>query len=155
MRICCLDQSTKKTGYSVWDDNKLKSFGTIQVDETLSTIDRACEMYEEIKKFIKDVKPNYVCIEDTQFQHNQKVYKLLSQMQGMVFALLVDMDIGFCIIEPSSWKSYAGIKSRKREDQKKETIEFVKKNYKVKKPTDDEADSIAIGHWAINNLTVI
>ena len=155
MRICCLDQSTKKTGYSVWDDSKLKSFGTIQVDETLSAIDRACEMYEKIKKFIKDVKPNYVCIEDTQFQHNQKVYKLLSQMQGMVFALLVDMDIGFCIIEPSSWKSYAGIKSRKREDQKKETIEFVKKNYKVKKPTDDEADSITIGHWAINNLTVI
>lgn len=155
MKICCLDQSTKKTGYSVWENGKLKKFGTIQVDDTLTSINRACEMYEEIKNFIRQIKPDYVCIEGTQFQNNQKVFKLLSQMQGMVFALLVDLDIGFCIIEPSSWKSFAGIKSRKREDQKKETIEFVKKNYKVKEPTDDEADSIAIGHWAINNLTVI
>lgn len=154
MRFCCLDQSTKITGYSIWDDGKLINYGTVSAPEDLEPIDRICVMYEKVKALIDEVNPDYVCIEDTQFQKNQNVYKRLSQMQGLVFAILVDKDIGFCIVEPSSWKSYAGIKSRKREEQKKETIEFVKNEYKIKKPTEDEADSIAIGHWAINNLTV-
>lgn len=154
MKLCCLDQSTKKTGYSIWNNGNLLKYGVIDVDESLGSLDRVCEMYEAVKKLIKAEKPDFVCIEDTQFQKNPKVLKRLSQMQGAIFAILIEEDIGFYIIEPSAWKSYVEIKSKKREDQKKETIEFVKKTYSIKEPTEDEADSIAIGHWAINNLTV-
>lgn len=154
MRLCCLDQSTKKTGYSIWDGNKLVRYGSICVPSDLGTFERMCLMYEEVKKMLEKERPSYVCVEDTHYQNNANVLKRLSQMQGLIFAILIEMDIGFCTIESSSWKSYIGLKARKREEQKKETIEFVKNKYDIDKLTDDEADSIAIGHWATNNLIV-
>lgn len=154
MKLCCLDQSTQKTGYSIWDDGKLIKYGSICVPEDLGAFDRMCLMYEEIKKMIAEEKPTYVCVEDTHYNNNPKVLKRLSQMQGLIFALLIEAGAGFCTIEPSSWKSYIGLTTRKREDQKKETIAFVKEKYDIDNPTEDEADSIAIGCWAVNNLIV-
>lgn len=154
MRICCLDQSSKITGYSIWNHGELSEFGTICVDEKDTSLNRACDMYGKIKELISNSQPDYVCLEDTQFQKNPKVLKVLAQLQGMVFAILADADIGFCIVEPSSWKSFIGIKAKKRNEQKLETIEKIKAMYNISELTEDEADSIAIGHWAINNLTV-
>lgn len=66
-------------------------------------------------------------------------------------AYLFKTDIGFKIIEPSAWKSFCKIKGRKREEQKKNTQVFVKGKYNIE-VSEDEADAIGIGTWAISKI---
>ncbi len=63
-------------------------------------------------------------------------------------------DLGFCVVEPSAWKSHIGIKSRKRVEQKQETISFVKNTYNLS-VSEDEADAIGIGIWAKDNVEIL
>lgn len=111
------------------------------------------QMQEKIIQLIDEIKPNFIVFEDIQFQQNYGTFKQLSQLQGILMAELFKLDIGFHIIEPSAWKSFCGIKGRKREEQKKNTQAFVKMMYKVG-VSEDEADAIGIGFWAINNIKV-
>lgn len=108
-------------------------------------------MAMKIKKLIQRVKPNYIVFEDVQFQRNKGVFKTLSQMQGALIMVCFELDIGFTIIEPSAWKSYCAIKGKNREEQKPNTQKFVKIKFK-KDCNEDEADSIAIGWWSVNNI---
>lgn len=109
-------------------------------------------MYESIKKIIAKEKPDFVVIEETQFQSNPKVLRTLAQLQGLIIALSYELSFGLIFVEPATWKTFVGIKSRKREEQKLETINIVEKRYKLKNLSEDESDSIAIGMWATNNL---
>jgi len=61
------------------------------------------------------------------------------------------IDIGFTIVKPSEWKSKCGIKGRKREEQKLNTQIFVKDKYGFD-CSEDEADAIGIGTWAISKI---
>ena len=152
--ICCLDQSTKSTGYSIWENGTLKKYGLIEVDKNeKNPVERIVQMYSKIRELLKKSKPDYVCLEEVQHQVNPHVCKTLAQLQGAIFASLFDLDIGFCIVEASCWKPFFGVTSKKRADQKLETIKIVKDKFN-KDVSEDEADSIAIGYWAINNLTV-
>lgn len=109
------------------------------------------EMNDKIIALIKNVKPDYIVYEQVQFQNNYGTFQQLSQLQGIIMAYLFSIDIGFTLIEPSAWKSCCGIKGRKREEQKLNTQNFVKERYKAD-VSEDEADAIGIGYWAIHNL---
>lgn len=152
MTLCCLDQSTKLTGYSVWEDGKLVKHGVIDASYITDKNERTAKMYKSIRNLIESVKPDYAVIEETQFQSNQKTYRTLAQLQGLIFAIFIDNGIGYMTVEPLMWKSHIGIKSRKREDQKRETMEYVSSRYNIDLQTDDESDSIAIGIWATENI---
>lgn len=153
-KILSLDQSTKITGYSIFINNNLDTYGLLIVnqDET-NPIERLKEMNDKIVALIKDVSPDYVVFEHVQFQNNYGTFQLLSQLQGVVMTNLFNIDLGFTIIEPTAWKSYCKIKGRKRIEQKLNTQIFVKEKYGVD-VSEDEADAIGIGHWAIHNLNV-
>ena len=152
MKICCLDQSTKITGYSVWNNRRLTGHGCIDFSDVRDREERMIRMYRAVKKLVQKEKPDFVVFEDVQFQTNQQVYKVLSQLQGVIMAVTYELGCGFIIVEPLVWKSYVGIKSRKRDDQKRETQETVKKKYKLPEVGEDEADALAIGMWAVDNL---
>jgi Holliday junction resolvasome RuvABC endonuclease subunit len=108
-------------------------------------------MTDGIKSLIKQTKPDYIVFENVQFQNNYGTFQQLSQLQGVIMAYLFETDIGFIIIEPSAWKSCCGIKGRKREEQKKNTQIYVKDKYGFD-VSEDEADAIGIGTWAIKNI---
>ncbi len=152
MKICCLDQSTKITGYSFWKGKRLLKHGVINLSKITDKDERVYEMYTAIKALIVKEKPDFIVIEDVQFQANQQVFKTLSQLQGLIFGIAFDAGCGFLTVEPSVWKSYVGIKSKKRDEQKAETFRLVDEKYHIGNTTDDESDSIAIGIWAVNNL---
>ena len=90
-------------------------------------IERMKEQYDLIKNLIDKTNPDYICLEDCQFQNNYRTYQQLSVLQGTILALLFERNIPFTIIEPS-WKSFSLIKGRKREEQKANTIQMVKRN---------------------------
>lgn len=107
IKFIALDQATKYTGYSVWElpDNgtlKLLEHGVFKADAKDDVISRMRVMYDDIKSLIFTQKPDFVFFEATQFQSNQRVYSTLSQLQGVVMAILFEGGIGFNIIEPSS-----------------------------------------------------
>lgn len=152
MILCCLDQSTKMTGYSIWRDKELVGHGVIDLSCITDKEVRTVEMYKSVKSLIKNIKPNFVIIEETQFQSNQKTFRTLAQLQGLFFAIFIDCEVGYLAVEPLMWKSHIGIKSKKREEQKQETMEYVSSKYPIEFYSDDESDSIAIGIWATKNL---
>jgi hypothetical protein len=57
----------------------------------------------------------------------------------------------YFVIEPSKWKSFVGIKSRTRKEQKLEMVQYVKKKYNLDVP-EDIADSIGINLYVVNAL---
>lgn len=150
--ILCLDQSTKITGYSIYRDKELFDYGTLNSNPNeKNPIERMKEQYDLIKNLISKVNPNYICIENCQFQNNYSTYQQLSQLQGVIFSILFETDIPFTIIEPTAWKSFCKIKGRKRIEQKANTIQMVKNKYNID-VSEDIADSIGIGIWTINHV---
>lgn len=155
IKILNFDQSTKKTGYSIYVDNKLDSYGTLDSNPNeKNPIERMKEQYDLMKKLIKKIKPDFVVLENTQFQNNYGTFQQLSQMQGVLMALLFERNIGFEIIEPTKWKSFSKVKGRKRVEQKASAIQIIKDTYGLE-VTEDEADAILIGNWSTNNIKSI
>lgn len=133
-------------------DNKLIDYGTLLSDhKEKNTLERIKQMTDEIVKTVEIAKPDFVILENIQFQRNIATFKSLAQLQGCIMYHLNNSNIGYAFVEPSAWKSYCGIKGKKREEQKKNTIAYVKGKYNVD-VSEDIADAIGIGTWAINNL---
>ena len=108
-------------------------------------------MISLIKLKINEHKPDFIVFEDTQFQKSYKTYQELSQMQGVLMAYLFDLDIGFEIVSPGTWRSYSKIKGRKRIEQKLNTQIFIKEKYGID-VSEDEADAIGLGVFSSNKI---
>lgn len=108
-------------------------------------------MTDKISMVIDNINADFVILENIQFQRNIATFKSLAQLQGCIMNHLNNLNIGYTFVEPSAWKSYCGIKGRKREEQKKNTIIYVKNKYNIE-VSEDIADAIGIGTWALNNL---
>lgn len=146
MKILALDQSTASTGFAVFIGNHLKKSGCYKPSGDLFT--RINQTKNYIKELIEDNDINFVFIEDIQYQKNQKTYKILANLQGVIINLLIELNIQFEIIPPSTWKSWNGIKGKKRAEQKRNTIEKIKEIF-GREATEDEADAICIGLYAL------
>jgi Holliday junction resolvasome RuvABC endonuclease subunit len=154
-KILNLDQSTKVTGYSIFVDNQLSDYGTLNSNPNeKNPIERMKEQYDLIKQLIEKTNPNYICIEQVQFQNNFNTFQQLSQLQGVIFAKLFEREIPFTIIEPSAWKSFCSIRGRKRVEQKANTIQMVKEKFNLE-VSEDEADAIGIGLWSSKNIKIL
>ena len=148
----CLDDATKITGYSVFTDSKLKHYGVVSSEiKENKPFKRMKIMVDKIKGLIKKYKPDYVAIENCQFQHNYETYKQLSQLQGMLILTFIEIGIPYVIVSPTTWKSFCKIKGRKREEQKTNTVKMIEDKFHLT-VTEDEADSIGIGLYAVNYI---
>ena len=153
IRVLILDQA-RTTGFAVYDDNLLKDYGTM-------TLGRKSDLYEDIlyvanqkiKKLIHENQIDFIVIEDIQQQkQNVSTYKKLAMLMGTLLCLFQEMNKPYEIVPPTRWKSFCKIKGRKRIEQKANTILFVKEKFGLENVTEDEADSIAMGFWAVNNI---
>ncbi len=152
VKVIGFDQATKITAYSVWDNDELVKYGTIESDKKeKNIIERMKQISEGIICLLNECCPDYIVIEAVQYQSNQLVYSQLSQLQGVLFQIFFESDIGFAIVEPSAWRKFSSIKGRKRDDQKLAAIQKVKEIYCID-VSDDIAESILIGLWAVNNI---
>lgn len=152
MKILCYDQATSISGYSLFENGELIKYGLLKVDKSeTNTLNRIKLMTDQIEKLTKKIKPDVVILENIQFQRNIATFKSLAQLQGMIMHFLNKLDICYWYIEPSAWKAFCKIKGRKRAEQKENTIKFVKEKYGIE-VSEDEADAIGIGTWAVRNI---
>jgi Holliday junction resolvasome RuvABC endonuclease subunit len=149
MNILSLDQSTAVTGFAIFKDNNLKKSGCYKPSGDLFT--RINQTKNYIKELIEDNDINFVFIEDIQYQKNQRTYKILAGLQGVIIDLLIELNMQFEIVPPSRWKAWNQIGGKRREQQKENAKRKCKDIY-GREFYEDEADAVCIGLYALKRL---
>lgn len=146
-RLLALDQASKVTGWAIFEDGELKSYGKISLDDP--NIDtRLVQLRQDIQTLVADYNIDEVIFEDIQQQNNVannvQTFKVLAEVYGVVSELLQEIQIPHSTVLAASWKSTLGIKGRTRAEQKKNAQLYVEQNYGIH-VIQDIADAVCIG----------
>ena len=148
MRVVSMDQSTKLSGYAVFDDGKYVESGIIDMSKSkLETGERSFEMAKALWKVIKHYKPEHLVIEETQQQSNVKTVIILARLQGMILGYAEAHKVKTHILQPSKWRStlqFSQGPKVKRAELKQQSIDYVKEHLGIDR-TEDECEAIAEG----------
>lgn len=148
-RLLALDQSTRITGWAIFENGKLIKYGKFDAGAKGGEInDRLVVIRNTIKQLISDYQITEVVIEDIQEQNNITTYKALAEVYGVLEEMLTEEGIPYRTVFASSWKSTCGVKGRARAEQKKNAQAYVENTYAIK-ATQDESDAICIGTHVI------
>ena len=141
-KLLALDQSSRVTGWSIFEDGKLQQYGKFNAENAGTQIGKRLEYITE------------VILEDIQMQgnvvNNVQTFKVLAEVFGVISELLVELHIPQSAVPASTWKSKLSIHGRARAEQKRNAQEWVFMKYSVK-PTQDECDAICIGAYRCSN----
>lgn len=159
MIILALDQSTRISGWSVFENKKLKDFG--HWTETSNQIGkRILNISNHIKDLINKYDPDLVVFENIQLQNRNvgvDTFQKLAWVQGAIISVLEEWDVKYKIIYASEWRKSCDFlkgNDKHRNEQKKIAQQWVKDTYNLK-CTQDEADAICIGvHATLQNEEV-
>ena len=149
-RILALDQASKVTGFSVYDDHTVVHYGTYTT-KGKDEISRLHEMREWLFSAIKNWKPDFIAIEGIQYQEQAGVttFQTLARLQGILMDLCYEQGIPFEICPTNTWRNFCGVKGRTRADKKKSMQLLIKSWFDIS-VSDDIADAIGIGKYASN-----
>lgn len=146
-RLLALDQASKVTGWAIFEDGELKSYGKISLDDP-NTDTRLVQLRQNIQTLVADYNIDEVIFEDIQQQNNVannvQTFKVLAEVYGVVSELLQELQIPHSTVLAASWKSTLGIKGRTRAEQKKNAQLYVEQNYGIH-VIQDIADAVCIG----------
>lgn len=146
-RLLALDQASKVTGWAIFEDGELKSYGKISLDDPNTDI-RLVQLRQGIQTLVADYNIDEVVFEDIQQQNNVannvQTFKVLAEVYGVVSELLQELQIPHSTVLAASWKSTLGIKGRTRAEQKKNAQLYVEQNYGIH-VIQDIADAVCIG----------
>ena len=151
--ILALDQASRTSGWSVFEDDSLVASGTFTYDDDDFSM-RLVKIRNKVIQLIQQYEINKVLLEDIQLQgqtNNVTTYKALAEVMGVLEELCCELKIPHEIIHSQTWKSTLGIKGRDRATQKRNAQAFVAEAY-GKRVTQDESDAICIGtHYIKSN----
>lgn len=150
MKILAFDQSSRTSGFAVFEDGNLIDYGKFTYEDSDFGI-RLMNIRNKIISLIKKYQPDQIAFEDIQLQNNVvnnvDTFKKLAEVFGIVYELATELGIPHLIVLSSTWKSSLSIKGRDRAAQKRSAQEWVKNKYNIT-PTQDECDAICIGAHA-------
>ena len=132
-RIIALDNATHITGWAVFDNKELVSYGKYTTKSS-ETSDRILEMGEDIQQ-----------------QSNVTTFKVLAKLQGVLEYISKKHDVEYYIIPPATWKHNAGVTGKSRTDQKKSAQLIVTRIYNIQ-ATQDESDAILLGKYGVDKF---
>lgn len=151
MRLLALDQSSRCSGYAIFNDEGLIDSGTFTL--TSDDIGKRLVAYrQKLEELINKYEIDEIAFEDIQMQNdkinNVQVFKMLAEIFGVTQEYLTEQNYFYHIISSNTWKSKLKIKGRTRTEQKKNAQDYVLNTYN-KKVSSDEADAICIGATVI------
>lgn len=147
MRVLAFDQSTRVTGYSIFDDGNYVDSGVIDLHKIKDTDERSKQMAVEICRTIKDNKPHCVIIEEVQQQSNVLTVIKLARIQGVAIGFCAAHNIELHILTPTRWRSALSYRQGpkvKREELKEQSLNFVKRELGLSIGSEDENEACAI-----------
>lgn len=146
-RLLALDQSSRITGYAIFENAKLIHYGKFSVDDEDIGV-RLMNIRGRVKDLIDQYNINELVFEDIQMQNNVQnnvqTFKLLAEVFGVIYELATEMDLRNSAVLASSWKSTLKVRGKNRPEQKRNAQAVVEKVFNIK-PTQDECDAICIG----------
>lgn len=149
--LLALDQSSRVTGWAVFEDGILSDSGTFSVTDQ-KTGQRLVKIKNKVLQLIEDYEIDEVIFEDIQLQsnvaNNVKTFKTLAEVFGVIYEALEKRNIPNSQVLATTWKSKLGIKGKRREEQKKNAQQFVWDTYGIQ-VSQDESDAICIGTYKI------
>ena len=151
MKVVALDQSTRITGYSVFEDSRYVKSGVIDLHKIKDTDKRSKQMAVEICKLIGDINPDVVIIEEVQQQSNVSTVIKLARIQGVAIGFCAAHNIDLHILTPTRWRSallYQQGPGVKREQLKQQSRDFVKNILGLSIESEDENEATAINEAA-------
>ena len=155
--ILALDQASKTSGYSVFKDGKLLTFGKFTFEDA-DLGERLCKIKNKVLELINEYDIDELIFEDIQLQNNVtqnvQTFKILAEVYGLIDQLASELKIPHRSYLASSWKSQLGIKGKDRAEQKRNAQKYVMSTYGVK-CTQDEADAICIGYACVSNKSIL
>lgn len=104
-------------------------------------------MSKEIWSLLNAYNPDVLYIEETYSAKNAQTTKILTRLQGVVYAWCMIHNCEFNTIRPTSWRSAIGMKQGrnvKRDQLKEQSVKYVLDKYGLE-VGDDESDAICIG----------
>ena len=151
MRVLSFDQSTRVSGWSLFENNQYVCSGVVDMSKSkLATTERSFEMARKLWKILNKYKPDYLIIEDTQQQNNVQTVITLARLQGMIIGYAEAHGTKVHILLPSAWRKVLGYSQGpkvKRAELKQQSIDYVKNKYKLDLP-EDECESCCINDAA-------
>lgn len=144
--ILALDQASRTSGWSVFQEDKLIASGTFTYDDDDFSL-RLVKIRNKVISLIEQYNINQILLEDIQLQgqtNNVETYRKLAEVRGVLSELATELHIPHEIIHSQTWKSVLNIKGRDRATQKRNAQAYVAATY-GKKVSQDESDSICIG----------
>jgi Holliday junction resolvasome RuvABC endonuclease subunit len=145
-----MDQSTRITGYSVFEDGQYVKSGVIDLHKIKDTDERSKQMAVEICNLIGNTKPDVTIIEEVQQQSNTATVIKLARIQGVAIGFCAAHNIDLHILTPSRWRSTLGYKQGpkvRREELKQQSLDFVQEKFKLEL-IEDEAEAVCINEAA-------
>ena len=146
-KLLALDQSSRITGYAVFENAKLIDYGKFSVNDDDIGI-RLLKIRQNVHSLIEKYDINEIVLEDIQLQsnvsNNVQTFKTLAEVFGVIYELATELDLRKDAVLASSWKSTLQVKGRTRPEQKRNAQAVVEKTFNIK-PTQDECDAICIG----------
>lgn len=160
-RILALDAATGITGYSIYDNGVLVSYGTYKADAMLPAEQRIHIMKEWLAAALKEWEPDFVGLENIQLQKfgpnasqaQVKTFQTLANLQGVLLDTLFEASIDHDTVYATEWRSYCGInEGNQKRDTKKQLAQDKVKIWYNQDCTQDEADAICIGKYFVHLL---
>ena len=128
MIVMGIDASTTSTGWAIFEDNKLITYGVIKTKGE-DWRDRLIHQGPKLTEIIKKYNPERVIMEDVPLKSaNSKVLVILGAVQGFVYGIISAFEIPVQFVLPSEWRSPLGLydgtrEGTKRKELKKKSIE--------------------------------
>lgn len=154
MLILSLDQALQTTGWAVFKDGELIAHGIFKTRGSAPIGERLRDLEDHVAMLFFDYEESidFIAFEDIQNQNNNETYKKLAYCQAVLHLWCAKHFVKYEVLSPSHWRSVLGGGfGRKREEQKKAAIEYVK-NVCGEDVTSDEADAICLGLAAIKEF---
>lgn len=159
-RILAFDQATITSGWSVYDGDELIKYGS-WTSEGLNSTEKINKTFHWFLNMVQIWKPDLIVLEDIQLQEknnrtweeNVGTFKKLAHLQGVLNNYCYENNLSFKVVAPATWRAASKIKGKSRVEKKKSAQIIVKQLYNVS-CTQDEADAILIGYWAIEDQKV-
>ena len=147
--VISLDQALHISGWCIFKNKKISKFGHWEIPGNKPIEQRLNLVIQNLNELYNKFNFEEIAFEDIQYQNNAETYKKLSFVQATIIIWCYNNNIKFSILSPSHWRSilkqeYGVTFGKKRVDQKKASVEFIKDKFNIE-PTEDEADSICLG----------
>lgn len=110
MILLSLDMSTRKTGWAIFNNDKLIAYNLIEI-QGKETSERTTYMYDKIQELITSYNVDCIVCEDVPVSthSNMEVGKNLCVLQGCLLAIAHINHIQMYTSHPTHWRSKIGI----------------------------------------------